>query len=141
MLFNQTNYPSPGGSGADRPAGPSGTIVLATNSTPPLVIGQTYYLALTNPNPVAVTFALGVWFDMTTLANCQVATSVVGPAGIPRYFQFDVPTNGQPAGVPPQAVSFWLSGAQQQSHPRPERAPAAAGPQPLRLHQPAALHQ
>jgi subtilisin-like proprotein convertase family protein len=110
VLFNQTNYPSPADLALIGPL-PSGTVVLATNSTPPLLVGQTYYLALTNPNPVAVTFALGVWFDMTTLANCQVAASVVGPAGIPRYFQFDVPTNGQPAGVPPQAVSVWLSGA------------------------------
>ena len=111
VLFNQTNYPSPADLALIGPLVSSGTMVLATNSTPPLVIGQTYYLAVTNPNPVAVTFALGVWFDITTLANCQVATNVVGPAGIPRYFQFDVPTNGQPAGVPPQAVSFWLSGA------------------------------
>jgi hypothetical protein len=40
-----------------------------------------------------------------------MTTNVVGPAGIPRYFQFDVPTNGLPAGVPPQAVAVWLSGA------------------------------
>ena len=70
-----------------------------------------YYLAVINPNPVGVTFALEVAFDITTLANCQVATNSVGPAGIPRYFQFDVPTNGQPAGIPAQAVSLWLSGA------------------------------
>ena len=28
-----------------------------------------------------------------------MTTNVVGPAGIPRYFQFDVPTNGQPAAA------------------------------------------
>ncbi len=110
VLFNQTNYPSAADRALIGPL-PSGTAVLATNTTPPLVIGQTYYLALTNSNPVPVTFALGVWFNITTLPNCQVTTNVVGPAGIPRYFQFDVSTNGQPAGLPPQAVSVWLSGA------------------------------
>jgi len=111
VLFNPTNYPALADLALIGPQVSSGTVVLSTNTTPPLVIGQTYYLALTNPNPVAVTFALGVWFDITTLPNCQVATNFVGPAGIPRYFQFDVPTNGQPAGLPPQAVSFWLTGA------------------------------
>jgi hypothetical protein len=40
-----------------------------------------------------------------------VATNFVRPAGIPRYFQFDVPVNGQPVGFPSQAASLWLSGA------------------------------
>jgi hypothetical protein len=82
---------------------------LSTNSTPPLATGQTYYLAVTNPNPVGVTFALGVWYDITALNNCQMLVSnVVGVAGIPRYFQFDVPPSGTTA---PQSVSFWLPGA------------------------------
>jgi hypothetical protein len=89
-----------------------GIHTLTTNGTPPLLTGQPYYLAVTNPGPVAVTFALGVWFDITTLSNCQMlATNVVGPAGIPRYFQFDVLADSAPPGLPPQAVSFWLSGA------------------------------
>ncbi len=109
VLFNQTNYPSPADLALIGPS--SGTALLTTNGTPPLVIGQPYYLALTNPNPVAMAFSLGVWFDIMTLPNCRVVTNFVGPAGIPRYFQFDVPTNGQPANLPPQAVSFWLTGA------------------------------
>jgi hypothetical protein len=112
VLFNQTNYPGPADLALIGPQVASGTNVLSTNGTPPLVIGQSYYLAVTNPNPVGVTFALGVWYDITTLANCQATTTSVGPAGIPRYFQFDVPTNGEPANLPPQAVSLWLSGAQ-----------------------------
>src|SRR5262249_22211092 len=44
------------------------------------------------------------------LTNCQPAASSVSIAGIPRYFQFDVPTNGVPLDIP-QAVSFWLTGA------------------------------
>jgi hypothetical protein len=111
VLFNQTNYPTPADLVLIGPQVPSGTVVLATNSAPPLVIGQTYYLALTNPNPVGVTFALGVWFDITTLTNCQVTTNLVGPAGIPRYFQFDVPTNGQPVDSLIEGVSLWLSSA------------------------------
>ncbi|MGO8926542.1 MAG: S8 family serine peptidase [Limisphaerales bacterium] len=111
VLFNQTNYPSTTDPALIGPLVSGGTTVLATNGTPPLVVGQPYYLAVINPNPVGVTFALEVAFDITTLANCQVATNYVGPAGIPRYFQFDVPTRGQPAGLPAQAVSLWLSGA------------------------------
>jgi subtilisin-like proprotein convertase family protein len=111
VLFDQTNYPAITNPALIGPFVSSGTTVLATNTIPPLIIGQPYYLAVTNPNPVAVTFALEVAFDITTLTNCLVTTNFVGPAGIPRYFQFDVPTNGQPADLPAQAVSLWLSGA------------------------------
>jgi hypothetical protein len=112
VLHNQTNFPT----AADFPlVGPlvsAGFATLATNTSPPLVPAQPYYLALTNPNPVGVTFALGVWFDITTLTNCQMLVSnLVGPAGIPRYFQFDVPADGALPQFPPQAVSFWLSSA------------------------------
>ena len=105
VLFNPTNYPSATDGALMGPLVANGTVVLTTNTTPPLVIGQTYYLALTNPNPVAVTFGLGVWFDLTTLANCQMTSTVVSLAGIPRYFQFDVPATA------PQQVTLWLSGA------------------------------
>ena len=111
VLFNQTNYPTLADPALIGPLVSSGTTMLTITGTPPLVVGQTYHLAVTNPNAVAVTFALEAAFDITTLANCQVTTNLVGPAGIPRYFQFDVPTNGQPAGIPAQAVSLWLSGA------------------------------
>jgi len=72
------------------------------------MLGKPYYLTVTNPNATAVQFAIGVWFDILTLTNCETLTNaVVGPAGIPTYFQFDVPTNGAPPGLP-QNVSFWL---------------------------------
>ncbi len=112
VLFDQTNYPAATNPALIGPLVSSGTVVLASNTIPPLVIGEPYYLAVTNPNAVAVTFALGVAFDITTLTNCQLATNFVGEAGIPRYFQFDVPTNGQPADSPAQAVALWLSRAQ-----------------------------
>ena len=60
---------------------------------------------------MAVTFAVGVWFDLTSLTNCEMETNFVGPAGIPRYFQFDVPTNFS-SSLPPVTVSFWLTGIQ-----------------------------
>jgi len=112
VFFNSTNFPGL----ADLPflGGPPypDRRTLFTNSTPSLTNGQPYYLLLTNPNPVGVTFALEVAFDITTLNICEMLVSnVVGPAGIPRYFQFDVPTNGSLPNLPPQAVAFWLSGA------------------------------
>ena len=112
VFFNQTNYPGLGDLRLIGPQ-PNGTTILNTNAAgvPPLVLGQNYYLVLTNPNPVAVTFGLGVWFDIATLANCQMTISAVPPAGIPRYLQFDVPTNGLTSLATPQQVSFWLTGA------------------------------
>jgi len=92
----------------------SASVLLGTNTSSGqfIVPGQSYYLTVTNPNRVAVTFALDAWFDITSLTNCEAATNFVGPAGIPRYFQFDVPTNQLPAGAAPQQVSFWLSSAE-----------------------------
>ncbi len=86
------------------------TTVLATNTVPWLNLGQRYYLAVTNPNDISVTFALGVWFDLLSLTNCQPLTNFVWQAGIPRYFQMDVPAYAVPPGAPPQEVAFWLTG-------------------------------
>ena len=107
VLFNQTNFPAL----SDRKLismRSVGTAILTNNGAPPLVPGQAYYLALTNPNPFAVTFGLGVWFDITTLTNCEpLDSSVAGVADVPRYFQFDVPADG---ANPTQPVTFSLSG-------------------------------
>jgi hypothetical protein len=109
VFFNQTNFPTLTEPPFIGPGVSAGTNVLYTNGTPPLVPGQTYYLALTNLNPVDITFGIGVWFDITTLTNCELLVSnVVGVADIPRYFQFDVPPDGTNLL---QSVSFWLSGA------------------------------
>jgi hypothetical protein len=67
---------------------------------------------VTNPNPTAVTFALEVLFDIIPLTNCEPLSNFVWEAGIPRYFQFDVPTNAVSPGGPPATASFWLHGAQ-----------------------------
>jgi subtilisin-like proprotein convertase family protein len=94
---------------------PLTNILSSTNVSPPTIPqlnpGQPYYLTVTNPNAVSVQFALGVWFDILTLTNCQYETNFVGPAGIPRYFQFDVPTNNLTPYLPPQNVNLWLHGA------------------------------
>ena len=91
---------------------------LPGNPGPVLYPGQSYFLTVTNTNAVAITFAVGVWFDIVTLTNCEPLTNgVVGPAGIPRYYQFDVATNldsaaglGQAGFV--QSVCFYLSGVE-----------------------------
>ncbi len=90
----------------------SSTVVLATNTLPWLNIGQRYYLAVTNPNNVSVTFAYGVWFDLLTLTNCQPMSNFVWQAGIPRYFQIDITNYPVAPGAPPNEVSFWLTGVQ-----------------------------
>jgi subtilisin-like proprotein convertase family protein len=85
---------------------PNNTGSLLLTAPPDIIPGQPYYLSITNPNPVSVTFAYGVWFDVPTLTNCAPYSNYVAQAGIPRYLQFNVPNNA----VPPQAVSFYLTG-------------------------------
>ena len=95
------------------PPSSSGSKVLYSSTAPPDIIpGQQYYLTITNPNPVSISFAYGVWFDIETLTNCTAASNFVVQAGVPRYFQFDVPTNTVPPGAFPEAVSFYLTGVQ-----------------------------
>ncbi len=110
VLFNQTNFlPSL----TNLLLGPAtdAAVTLTSNSPPPLVIGQPYYLAVTNPSPAAVTYSFGVWYDLTALTNCASVTNFVGPAGIPRYFQFDAPASDVPFEVP-ASLTLWLTGAQ-----------------------------
>ena len=113
IYFDTNQIPVPGTNFLLLLSGSSGATNLTTNTlaAPWITSGLPYYLTLTNPNPIGVTFALGVWFDITTLTNCQAQTNFVFPAGIPRYFQLDVPTNGLP-GFGPENVTFWLTGAQ-----------------------------
>ncbi len=113
VLYDRTNYPFLPVNALFWPPVDRGTNVLGTNTATAqyIVPGETYYLTVTNPNIYAATFALGVWFDITPLTNCQPLTSWVGPAGIPRYFQFDVPDEAVLPGEP-KWVSFWLSGVQ-----------------------------
>jgi subtilisin-like proprotein convertase family protein len=105
-LFDQS--PTASGQAIVWPPNPTGSKVLFTTAAPNIVPGQPYYVAITNPNPVAATFAYGVWFDVPTLNNCLPSSNFVAQAGIPRYFQFDVPANA--SGAPLQTVSFYLTG-------------------------------
>jgi len=81
-----------------------GTVTLSAGSTPPLVPGTQYYLAVTNSGTTPATFTLNVNFDITTLTNLVPVTSVMPAITTqPRYFQFNVPA------VPTvPAVSFLL---------------------------------
>ena len=111
VLFDNSRPPTSTVNALFWPPVSSGTYELsASNAAAPVLLpGQHYYLTVTNPNPYAITYAYGVWFDLTTLTNCQTATSVAGPAGVPRYFQFEVPDNATLPGDP-KNVSVWLSG-------------------------------
>src|SRR5581483_4054768 len=84
------------------PPNNTGTAVLSSTTPPPIVPGLPYYLSITNPNLVSVDFSYGVWFDIATLTNCAPSSNFVIEAGVPRYFQFDVPTNGAPPGAAAQ---------------------------------------
>jgi hypothetical protein len=107
-LFNQT--PSSTARAIVWPANSSGSKVLFSTAPADINPGQPYYLTITNPNPVSVDFAYGVWFDIATLTNCTPSSNFVVQAGEPRYFQFDVPPNPALPGTSPQAVSFYLTG-------------------------------
>jgi len=85
------------------------TATLSVTSSPVLVPGQGYYLAVTNPNSVAVDYAITIYFDVTWLQPCVPLPSFVGPAGFPKYFCFEVPTNYGSTGVP-DLVAFRVSG-------------------------------
>jgi subtilisin-like proprotein convertase family protein len=107
LLFNQNVLP--GITNGDFTLVPStmtgGTATLSGATTPPLLPGQSYYLAVTNSGTLPATVTVEVDFDITTLVNLTPVTSTIAAdVNVPRYFQFDVPT--PPPGVP--AVSFLL---------------------------------
>ncbi len=95
LLFNQSRLPSSSGAPGDFTllnGVYSGAFTLRTNSVPPLVPGQRYYLGVHNPSASEVTFSIRVEFDITTLTNGIPVTGVLGTnAG--RMFQFNVSSN------------------------------------------------
>jgi subtilisin-like proprotein convertase family protein len=112
LLYDTNYFPVSTNNALFWPPVNAGVRVLSTNGVGGqfLIPGYPYYLTVTNTNSISVTFALGVTFDITTLTNCQLTTNMLtGPAGVPRYFQFDVPPAQNP--FTPQAVSFWVTGA------------------------------
>ncbi len=95
LIFNQNGFPGMGVP-LDFPllAGvTNASVTLSTNSIPPLVSGQRYFLAVRNTGATSVSFTIEVEFDITTLTNAVPLTSDIAPILIPRYFQFDVSTN------------------------------------------------
>ena len=98
VLFSATNQaPSDVADALIWPPASSGTVVLGTNTVPQFIIpGQNYYLTVTNPGSQPISFSFGVTFDIESLTNCLPTEALANRAGIPKYFQFDVPadTNG-----------------------------------------------
>jgi subtilisin-like proprotein convertase family protein len=95
VLFNQVTPPT-GTNITDIPLlqnVTSGIRTLQTNGVPPLIPGATYYLAVTNPNPTAVTVAMQVDFNVTPLTNGIPLSSTLASNSIPRYFFYDVTSN------------------------------------------------
>jgi subtilisin-like proprotein convertase family protein len=71
----------------------NGVSVLSAGSTPPLVPGATYYLAVQNTNGPSATFTLEVDFHLyTPLTNGVPATNTVSSNGF-AYYTVTVPTN------------------------------------------------
>ena len=98
LLFNQNFEPGTTTNGSDftllAGVASSNFVTLSTSNTvPPLLPGQQYYLGVQNPNQVPVSFSIEVDFDITTLTNLVPLTNTLAQGGIPRYYQFDVDTN------------------------------------------------
>jgi hypothetical protein len=71
----------------------NGVSILSAGSTPPLVPGATYYLAVQNTNGPSATFALEVNFHLyTPLTNGVPATNTVSSNSF-AYYTVTVPTN------------------------------------------------
>jgi len=105
LLFNQKGEPT-GTNGPDDftllSGVTSGVFTLTSNSVPPLISGQRYYLGVQNTNATPVTFALRVEFDITTLSNGVPVAGVADTTYWARMFQYDVSSNAT-------AVAFALT--------------------------------
>src|SRR5581483_758760 len=53
-----------------------------------------YYLGITNLTSSTVNFTIEVSFDITTLTNGLALTNTLGTGNVPRYYQYDVSSNG-----------------------------------------------
>ncbi len=103
LLFNQ-NLPPTGTNAGDialLTASTGGFVTLNTNSLPPLVPGARYYLGVQNLGAASVTAAVQVDFDVTPLVSGVPLVTAQAGNGLPRYFSYDVSSNGT-------AVSFQL---------------------------------
>ena len=101
LLFNQTAPPE-SGVGTDftfvnNNTTGSTTISAAPPSVPPLLPGQSYYLAVTNASAALATVVLEVDFDITTLTNGLPYTAAFKTNDIERPFIFNVDSNATEA--------------------------------------------
>ncbi len=88
IWFNQTNLPAPANPPDTLLLGAAvngATSVLTASSVPPLVPGQTYYLAIQNTNSLSASYVFGVNFSFTN--------AVVGPTNNPIFYTSIVYTN------------------------------------------------
>jgi subtilisin-like proprotein convertase family protein len=102
LLYYGPANPPTGGNAADANwlTGSTGGIgqVLVTNGTPPLLPGQTYYLAVRNNNAHAATVSLEVDFDIYGLSNnVPVTGDLTNEYQAVRYFSYDVGSNAYEA--------------------------------------------
>jgi subtilisin-like proprotein convertase family protein len=103
LLFN-ANLPPTGTNAGDvtlLPASTSGFLTLSTNGTPRLVPGARYYLGVQNSGMASVTAVVQVDFGVTSLTNGVPLNATQAGNTLPRYFSYDVSSNGT-------AVSFQL---------------------------------
>jgi len=104
LLFS-TNFPPTGTNAGDLTllsASTGGFVALSTNGTPSLVPGARYFLGIQNTGMARVTAAVQVDFDVTPLTNGVRFNVAQAGDTLPRYFFYDVSSNGT-------AVSFQLS--------------------------------
>ena len=95
LLFDQNQEPATGGTDLTLLTSVNnGIVTLTSNSVPPLLSGQSYYLGVQNPGATPVTFSIRVDFDITTLTNLTpLSNNVLAATTVPRYYQYDVSSN------------------------------------------------
>jgi hypothetical protein len=110
LIFNQNFLPETTNGDVTLltdPPGTGGAFVMATsntvpNTTPLLLPGQQYYLAVTNSSStVTACFTIEVDYNITTLTNLVPVTNTLAATTVPHYYKYYVSTNAQ-------AVSFLL---------------------------------
>jgi hypothetical protein len=97
LLFNQFVLPTGTNAGdvlmLASSTGGIGSPILTPASTPPLMPGARYYLAVQNTGTNDATVAVRVDFDITPLSNGVPISSSIAAGALPRYFYYDVSSN------------------------------------------------
>ncbi|MCX7721713.1 MAG: hypothetical protein N2379_01455, partial [Verrucomicrobiae bacterium] len=96
LWFNQNGVPSGTGAPGDYlllGGVTAGTFTLTSNSVPPLLSGQRYYLGVQNVGSAPVTFTVMVQFDVITLTNGIPFTVTEDTYYRGRMYRFDASSN------------------------------------------------